>query len=96
MDRWSANMAFRWVDEMHLSPLADGTIPIVDSVVFTDLQVRYNPSFLDDAVTVAIGFINLFDEDPPVCFPCGVIGLSPVSHDLPGTQGYIRFTYQGN
>ena len=91
MDRWAANLAFRWVDEMTLT---GGEI--VDSVVFTDLQVRYNPSFLDDAVTVAIGFINLFDEDPPVCFPCGVIGLSPVSHDLPGTQGYIRFTYQGN
>lgn len=91
MDRWSANMAFRWVDEMTLS---GGEI--VDSVVFTDLQVRYNPSFLDDGVTIAIGFVNLFDEDPPVCFPCGVIGMSPVSHDLPGTQGYIRFTYEGN
>ena len=89
MDRWSANMAFRWVDEMTL----DGG-EIVDSVVFTDLQVRYNPSFLDDALTVAIGFVNLFDEDPPVCFPCGVIGLSTVAHDLPGTQGYIRVSYQ--
>jgi iron complex outermembrane receptor protein len=91
MERWSANMAFRWVDEMTLSGGEK-----VDSVVFTDLQVRYNPSFLDDGLTVAIGFVNLFDEDPPVCFPCGVIGLSPVSHDLPGTQGYIRFTYESN
>ena len=31
-----------------------------------------------------------------VCDPCGVIGLSTVSHDLPGTVGYIRVTYQQN
>jgi len=66
----------------------------LDSAMFTDLQVRYNPAFLDDALTVAVGFNNLFDEDPPVCFPCGVIGLSTVSHDLPGTVSYVRVTYQ--
>ena len=90
-DRWSANLAFRWVDEMKAE---DGSK--LDSALFTDLQVRYNPSFLDDALTVAIGFINIFDEDPPVCTACGVIGMSPVSHDLPGTQGYIRVTYENN
>ncbi len=90
-NRWSANVAFRWVDEMVL----DGGAKL-DSVLFTDLQVRYNPEFLDDALTVAVGFNNLFDEDPPVCFPCGVIGLSTVSHDLPGTVGYLRVTYQAD
>ena len=89
LNRWSANMAFRWVDEMAL----DGGEK-VDSAMFTDLQVRYNPSFVNDNLTLAIGFNNLFDEDPPVCFPCGVIGLSTVSHDLPGTIGYFRVTYQ--
>jgi len=88
LNRWSANMAFRWVDEMTL----DGGEK-VDSVMFTDLQVRYNPAFLEDKLTVAVGFNNLLDEDPPVCFPCGVIGLSTVSHDLPGTIGYLRVTY---
>lgn len=89
MNRWSANLAFRWVDAMTTD---DGSK--LDSAMFTDLQVRYNPPIMDDGLTVAIGFRNLFDEDPPVCSPCGVIGLSLVSHDLPGTQGYIRVTYQ--
>ncbi len=62
--------------------------------MFTDLQVRYNPAFADDAMTIAIGLNNVFDEDPPVCFPCDVIGMSNVVHDLPGTVGYIRVTYQ--
>jgi iron complex outermembrane receptor protein len=88
LDRWSASMAFRWTDEMDLGG-AD-----LDSVVFSDLQVRYNPAVADDSVTLTLGFNNVFDEDPPVCFPCGVIGLSTVSHDLPGRVGYVRFSYE--
>ena len=68
----------------------------LDSALFTDLQVRYNPSFADEAVTIAIGFNNLFDEDPSTCDSCGVIGMSNVVHDLPGTVGYVRVTYQSN
>jgi len=45
-------------------------------------------------VTLTMGFNNVFDEDPPLCFPCGVIGLSTVSHDLPGRVGYVRFSYE--
>ena len=66
MDRWSANLAFRWMDDMILEYGSK-----LDSAMFTDFQVRYNPEFMDDALTVAIGFNNLFDEDPPVCDPCG-------------------------
>jgi iron complex outermembrane receptor protein len=62
--------------------------------MFTDLRATYNPGFADDALTFAIGFNNVFDEDPPVCFPCGVIGMSTVVHDLPGRVGYFRVTYQ--
>ena len=57
---------------------------------------RCSPPIMDDGLSLVIGFRNLFDEDPPVCFPCGVIGLSTVSHDLPGIQGYIRVTCENN
>ena len=88
-DRWSANLAFRWVDDLILDSGSN-----LDSAVFTDLQVRYNPTFADEAITIAIGFNNLFDEDPSTCDACGVIGMSTVVHDLPGTVGYLRMTYQ--
>jgi len=91
LNRWSANLAFRWTDEMLRE---SGTT--LDSVMFTDLQVRYNPSFADEALTIALGFNNLFDEDPPVCDECGGPGMSIVVHDLPGTVGYLRVTYQSN
>lgn len=49
---------------------------------------------LDEALTLTFGFNNLFDTDPPVCFPCGVIGMSTVVHDLPGRVGYIKAAYR--
>ncbi len=88
-NRWSGSLAFRWTDEM---TVVDGD-PL-DSAMFTDIRASYNPQWLDDALTFTLGFNNVLDEDPPVCFPCGVIGLSTVSHDLPGRVGYVRVTYQ--
>jgi iron complex outermembrane receptor protein len=66
----------------------------LDSAMFTDLRFSYNPSFADDAVTVTLGMNNVLDEDPPVCNPCGSIGMSRVAHEIPGTVGYLRVTYE--
>jgi iron complex outermembrane receptor protein len=88
-DRLAGNLLFRWTDEMDLS--GDTT---VDSAMFTDLRLSYRPPVFDESLTVSLGFNNVFDEDPPVCFPCGVIGMSTVSHDLPGRVGYLRVSYQ--
>jgi iron complex outermembrane receptor protein len=91
LDRWSANLAFRWTDSMTRDSGEE-----LDSAMFTDLQVRYNPAFADDAITVALGFNNLFDEDPPVCDDCSGPGMSIVVHDIPGTVAYLRVTYQAD
>jgi hypothetical protein len=89
-NRWSGVMSFRWTDEMTL----DDGVTDLDSEMFADMQVSYNPSIADESMVFSIGFNNVFDEDPPVCFPCGVIGLSNVSHDLPGRVGYLKFSYE--
>lgn len=88
LDRWSANLAFRWTDS-----LTDANGGEVDSAMFTDLRVSYNPSFGGDAVSISVGFRNLFDEDPPL-LATSTIGMSNVLHDLPGRVGYVRFSYQ--
>ncbi len=89
-DRWSSTLTLRWVDEMETPSGAD-----LDSVLFADLQLRYNPPVAGDSVTVALGFNNVFDEDPPV-FEDSLVGLSLVSHDLPGRVGYLRLSYEFN
>jgi len=88
-NRFDGSLRFRWVDEMALD--SGSTL---DSAMFTDLRLSWNPSIADDTLTFTLGLNNLLDEDPPVCDACGVIGMSPVSHDLPGRVGYLRVTYQ--
>ena len=87
-ERWAAAMSFRWTDEM-----TDAASMKVDSVMFTDLRVTYTPAVLDDALTVSVGFNNLFDEDPPI-LSTSTINQSISMHDLQGTVGYVRVSYE--
>jgi iron complex outermembrane receptor protein len=86
-ERWTGALVFRWTDEM----IFEGAK--LDSAMFTDLRVTYNPSYRDDALSITLGFNNVLDEDPPPCTTCGV-GMSRVAHDIPGTVGYLRVTYR--
>ena len=88
LNRFTGSLRFRWFDEME----NEGTK--LDSAMFTDLRLSWNPGFADDSMTITLGFNNVLDEDPPVCQNCGVIGFNPVVHDIPGRVGYLRFTYQ--
>jgi iron complex outermembrane recepter protein len=88
MNRFTGSLRFRWFDEME----NEGTK--LDSAMFTDLRLSWNPSFANDSMTITLGFNNVLDEDPPVCQNCGVIGFNPVVHDIPGRVGYLRFSYQ--
>lgn len=84
-DKWGAGLTMRWVDEMTQT---DGS-PL-DSVLYTDAQVRYDVPFGDGVATIAFGINNLLDEDPPACLNCGVVGMSGVVHEIPGQVGYLR------
>lgn len=86
---FSGVLSFRWTGEMQVD---NGQR--LDSALFTDLRLSYSPGFFSDAWQFSLGFNNILDEDPPLCFPCGVIGMSQVVHDLPGRVGYLRMRYQ--
>ena len=90
-NRFTGTLAIRWTDEMLLDSGSK-----LDSVAFTDLRASYNPSWAGDSMMLTVGINNLLDEDPPLCDACGVIGMSPVAHDLPGRVGYIRFSWEMN
>ena len=60
MNRFTGSLRFRWFDEME----NEGTK--LDSAMFTDLRLSWNPSFADDSMTFTIGFNNVLDEGPPV------------------------------
>jgi len=88
LNRFTGSLRFRWFDEM------DNDGSKLDSAMFTDLRLSWNPGFANDSMTITLGFNNVLDEDPPVCQNCGVIGFNPVVHDIPGRVGYLRFSYQ--
>ena len=87
-DRWSSSLTFRYIDDMETA-----TNETLDSALFTDVQVSYVPTFAEDALTITLGLNNVFDEEPPV-LNTSLVGVSLVSHDVPGTVGYLRFRYQ--
>lgn len=92
---WSSTVIFRFVDGLDefVNDAPAGTS--LGSQFYTDLQVGYHLPLGDDALSFTVGVNNLFDRDPPTCRnACGVIGMSPVAHDLPGTLGYLRLAYR--
>ena len=66
----------------------------MDSRLYTDVQLRWNPDWLGDGLGFAIGANNLFDADPPPCFTCGLNNMDPTTYDVPGTFFYGRVTFQ--
>jgi iron complex outermembrane receptor protein len=86
--RLSGGLALRYVDSMEQT-----SGMTLDSRVFTDVQARYLLPYKDDAITLVLGSNNVLDEDPATCDSCGVIGMSPVVHDLPGRVIYLRILF---
>lgn len=66
----------------------------MESRFYTDLQLRWNPAFLNNRIGFAIGAINLFNVDPPDCFTCGLNNFDPTTYDVPGTFFYGRITFR--
>jgi iron complex outermembrane receptor protein len=83
-DHWSTGLTLRWTDDMLLDSGSN-----LDSILYTDLLVRYDLPYGNESTSLSIGINNLLDEDPSLCDACGVVGMSPF-HDLPGTFGYVR------
>jgi iron complex outermembrane receptor protein len=84
---WDGSVSFRYTDSMETASGDE-----LDSVVFTDVQFSYVPPIADNAIKLTVGFNNVFDEDPPV-LDTSLVGMSLVSHDIPGRVGYLRVSF---
>lgn len=65
----------------------------MDSVFYTDAQVRFTPSLWNDRFGIAIGANNLFDVKTPGCVSCESNNFSQTVHDLPGRYYYARISF---
>ena len=66
----------------------------IDSTLYTDVQVSWQPTgILDSNLRLSAGINNLFDESPPLCTSCGLNNFNATLHDVPGVYGYVQATY---
>jgi iron complex outermembrane receptor protein len=73
----------------YVSKLEETGGNVLDSVFYTDLQLR----FTVDATTdfgFALGVNNLFDVETPGCVTCESNNFAQTAHDIPGRYIYVR------
>jgi iron complex outermembrane receptor protein len=80
----SANLAMRHTDSVS-DDIAGGAT--IDSWTVFDAQYSFD---LGDSYSIAVGALNLFDEDPPTA---AFTGYLPSLADALGRQAYLRLTY---
>ena len=71
-----------------------GVVNKLDGTTYFDAQVRWTPARLGESMMFTIGVNNLFDQDPPGCFTCGLNNYDPTTYDAPERFGYIRLSYK--
>jgi iron complex outermembrane receptor protein len=60
--------------------------------IYNDIQLTWIPDWMT-GLTITGGVINLFNNDPPVCYSCVLNGFNPTTYDVPGIFGYLSATY---
>ncbi|MBW6524670.1 TonB-dependent receptor [Sphingomonas sp. RHCKR47] len=65
----------------------------LDARFYTDVQLQFRPSWLDNRLALTIGVNNVLDRDPPACFSCSLNNYDPTTYDVPGQFGYLRLSF---
>jgi iron complex outermembrane receptor protein len=63
---------------------------VMDSVFYTDIQLRWMPPVFADRFGLAVGVNNLFKVKTPGCITCESNNFSQSAHDIPGRFLYAR------
>jgi iron complex outermembrane receptor protein len=67
---------------------------VMDSVFYTDLQLRFIVPGANDEFRFALGVNNVFDEETPGCVTCEANNFSQTAHDIPGRYFYVRASFR--
>jgi iron complex outermembrane receptor protein len=84
LGEFGASVTGRYIDSV-----VESTGNRMDATFYTDLQLRWN---LESGFGFALGVNNIFGEDPPPCFTCGLNNIDPTTYDVPGRFFYARAT----
>ena len=76
----------------YISKLRESDGNLMKSKFYTDLQLRWNPSFLTQQLGLAVGVNNLFKTKAPGCRTCDLNNFDPTMYDIPGRYFYARLS----
>jgi len=82
---YGASLTGRYVSKLHES---DGNV--LSEKFYTDLQLRWAPTFLQRQFGFAFGVNNLLNTRAPGCNTCDLNNFDPTMYDIPGRYFYAR------
>ena len=82
---FGASLTGRYVSKLHES---DGNV--LHEKFYTDVQLRWNPTFLQRQFGFAFGVNNLMNTRAPGCNTCDLNNIDPTTYDTPGRYYYAR------
>ena len=74
----------------YISKLRESDGNVLKSRIYTDVQLRWNPMFLDRQFGFAFGVNNALNTKAPGCNTCDLNNFDPTMYDIPGRYYYIR------
>ena len=103
-NNWAVSTTVRYIDSVTEACTGLGGLGLcsneanesnsIDSTIYMDLQGSWQPSALDEQLTLTLGINNVLDEDPPPCFSCALNGFDATTYDVPGVFWYARATWR--
>ena len=74
----------------YVSKLREAGGNVMHEKFYTDLQLRWAPTFLRRQFSFAVGANNLLNTRAPGCVTCDLNNFDPTMYDIPGRYYYIR------
>lgn len=91
-ERWSSNWNFRYIGAADDINVTSGPGSHVKEVIYHNVQFGYD---LTDAIRIALGVDNLFDEEAPYVASWIDGNTDTMTYDLMGQRWYLKFTWKG-
>ncbi|HKX92049.1 MAG TPA: TonB-dependent receptor [Sphingomicrobium sp.] len=82
---FGASLTGRYVSKLRES---DGNV--MNEKFYTDVQLRWSPTFLNRQFNFAVGANNILNTRAPGCNTCDLNNFDPTMYDIPGRFYYIR------
>jgi iron complex outermembrane receptor protein len=74
----------------YISKLRESDGNVMKERLFTDVQLRWSPGFMNHLLSIAVGANNVLNTHIPGCNTCDINNFDPTAYDIPGRFYYGR------